>query len=97
MKPNTVIGRIQADEKPGANGRLHSGTVVDKNSSWKLQSAELPASKMPAWGWKHPHNLRGPLRAEDPGQGRHRRNRGDPQELHSVVDADRTVVQAGLF
>ncbi len=66
MKQSAVIGRIPANEKSGANGRHRQTAPADKNSSWKLQSAELPASKMPAWGWKRPHNLRGPLRATPP-------------------------------
>ncbi|ERK70547.1 hypothetical protein N136_03111, partial [Leifsonia aquatica ATCC 14665] len=66
MKQSAVIGRIPANEKPGANGRHRQTATAEKNSSWKLQTAELPASKMPAWGWKQPHNLRGPLRATPP-------------------------------
>ena len=52
MKQSAVIGRIPANEKPCAGGRHRQSASTDKSSAWKLQSAELPASKMPAWGWK---------------------------------------------
>ncbi|NEN07649.1 ATP-binding protein [Diaminobutyricibacter tongyongensis] len=66
MKNVSVIGRIPADEKPGTQGRQRHVEGSQKNASWKVQPQELPASKMPSWGWKHPHNLRGPLRATPP-------------------------------
>jgi Predicted ATPase len=66
MKTSAVIGRIPANEKPGGNNRHRQPTSETTSTGWKLHTAELPATKMPAWGWKQPHNLRGPLRAAPP-------------------------------
>jgi hypothetical protein len=65
-KPTTVIGHVPAAEKHSIRGLRGKHSAEQKSSGWKLQTQELPASKMPAWGWKQPHNLRGPLRATPP-------------------------------
>lgn len=66
-KTSAVIGRVPATDKRGTHGRQGQPAATEqKGAGWKLQAPELPGSKMPAWGWKHPHNLRGPLRATPP-------------------------------
>ncbi|MFF2050332.1 hypothetical protein ACFVU2_01905 [Leifsonia sp. NPDC058194] len=65
-KPTAVIGHIPAAAHGVRGRRTQPSATEQKGAAWRLQVAELPASKMPAWGWKHPHNLRGPLRAEPP-------------------------------
>ncbi|AYG03877.1 ATP-binding protein [Gryllotalpicola protaetiae] len=66
MKQTGVIGRVPADQSRRMPKHGAGSTSESDGSSWKLQAPELPPSKMPAWGWKHQHNLRAPLRVTPP-------------------------------
>lgn len=70
MGGQSVIGSVPIDEsnrqraaRKAAERALNFG---DRGKRPLLVAPELPISKMPAWGWSAPENLRGPLRADPP-------------------------------
>lgn len=69
MRTSTMIGRLPATET-SADRALRRRTENEHSTQIGrralLGPGEFPMSKMPAWGWRHPENLRGPLRADPP-------------------------------
>jgi hypothetical protein len=68
-KHSTVIGPLPAAPSAAERAlreRATADTTAKTDRKPLLVASGMPASKMPAWGWKEPANLRGPARVSPP-------------------------------
>jgi hypothetical protein len=64
--PAQIMGPIAAGDTRALKAAKNAGGGAEAQARRLVPRGELPQSSMPAWGWRHRQNLRGPLRAAPP-------------------------------